>query len=215
MSLGWSFEDKLLGIELGAKAFEVFDDDLAGIDVDQAFGLESHEVAGDEFANGAELVGEFLMAGGEVEFDTARGGIAFVLGEFDEGCDEALADGGEGEFLDDGDESAESGAYDLEDFEGDFGVFHAIGLEVAAGDEGDFGVVDGDGGGGERAAVEDGEFGDGFAGDVDGEDLFAAAGGGFEDADFATGDDVESVAGVALGEEQLTCVEGLARGSGS
>ena len=48
-----------------AEAGLVFDDNLAGVYVEQALSLQAHEVARDEFAHGAELAGELLVAHGQ------------------------------------------------------------------------------------------------------------------------------------------------------
>lgn len=154
------------------------------------------------------------MRGGEMELDAVVGFLAFGLRQAHEDGDEALADGGEGEFFNDADEAAEARTDDGENFERDFGVFDAEGMKVAAGDEGDLGIFNGDGRSGIRAAVEDGEFGDGFAGKIDGEDLLAAADGGFEDADFATRDAMQAGARLAFREEQFAGAEELAHGAG-
>lgn len=153
------------------------------------------------------------MGGGKLELDAVVGLFAFSLRQAHENGDEALADGGEGELFNDADEAAEARTDDGEDLEGDFGVLDAEGMEVAAGDKGDLGIFNGDGRGRIRTAVEDGELGDGFAGKVDGEDLFAAADGGFEDADFAAGDAMEAGAGLAFREEQFAGAKELADGA--
>ena len=91
-----------------AEAGLVFDDDLAGVYVEQAFGLQAHEVARDEFAHGAELAGEFLVAHGQLKFDSLRSLLALGLCETQKQGDEALANGGEGQLLDDADETAQT-----------------------------------------------------------------------------------------------------------
>ena len=104
-------------------------------------------------------------------------------------------------------------ADDGQHFERDLGMLHAECVKILARDEGDLRIFNGHGRGGETAAVEDGQLGDGLAGLVDGEDLLAAVDGGFEDADLAVGDDVEAVAGLVLREEQLAGFEVLAHGA--
>ena len=129
--------------------------------------------------------------------------FAFALREPHQGSDEPLANGREGELLDDADQAAQASAHRGQHLERNCGVFHAVGLEVAAGDEGDLGVFDGHGGRGVWATVEDGQLRDGFAGSVDGQHLFAAAERCLEDADLAARDDVQAVAGLALREEEF------------
>ena len=85
------------------------------------------------------------MAAGKEELDTPRGLAAGGLGKFDEGGDEALADGGEGQFFDDADQAPQTGSHHRKNFERDLRVFKAVGVEVAAEDECDLRVFDGDG----------------------------------------------------------------------
>ena len=58
MNIEWAEEmereDELLGRRLFlAEPVEIFDEDFAAIDVEEAFRLEATEVAGDQFADGA------------------------------------------------------------------------------------------------------------------------------------------------------------------
>ncbi len=53
-------------------------------------------------------------------------------------------------------------------------MFEAVGMEVAAGDEGNLSIFNGDGGCRLGTTVEDRQLGDGFAGLVDGQHLLAA-----------------------------------------
>src|SRR4051812_11387144 len=77
-------------------------------------------------------------------------------------------------------------------------------VKVLPADQQDRNVVDGRGGSRIRPAIEDGQLGDGVAGPVDTEHLLASARGALENANMAALDDIESGAGVALGEDQLS-----------
>ena len=144
-----------------------------------------------------------------MKFDSLRSLLALGFRETEKQGDEALANGGEGELFDDADETAQAGADDGKHFECDFRVLHAECLKIVARDEGDLRIFNGHGGGGEAAAVEDGQLGYRLAGLVDGEDLLAAVDGGFEDADLAAGDDVEAVAGLVFREEQFAGLQAV------
>ena len=78
--------------------------------------------------------------------------------------------------------------------------------------EGDLRVFNSHGRGRIRAAVKDGQLGDGFSRAVEGEHLFAAADGGFEDAHLAARDDVQAVARLAFREQEFAGT--AARGDG-
>ena len=93
-------------------------------------------------------------------------------------------------------------------------MFQAVAVKIALRDEDDLRLFEGDPGGGVEASIEDRNFGNGFARQIDGQHLLAAAGGTLEDAHLAAGDNVQSVAGLALAEEQLARAEALARGPG-
>ncbi len=86
-------------IELGNQGIEIPDHDPAGVHLEKSLRLQTHEVTRDELADSAELTGQFLMSGGELKLDAARGLPASGLREPDEHGDEALADGGEGELF--------------------------------------------------------------------------------------------------------------------
>jgi hypothetical protein len=172
------------------------------VEADEAFTLEAAEIAGDDFADGAEAVGEILMG-----FGHGEGGGAGGVGHFEDGCGEALADAAKGDAFDEADEVAEAGAEDAEKFEGEFGVAAAAGEEVILANEHGFAGLLGDDGGRIGAAVEDGDFGDGGGGFLHGKDDLAAAGGEFVDPDAAAGDDPDAFAGLAFVEEGLLGVE--------
>lgn len=78
------------------KAGHVENDDAAGLDIKEAFGLEAHQVARDKFADGAELMCHFLVSTGEFELDPAIGLFARSLRETDQSGNETLTNGGEG-----------------------------------------------------------------------------------------------------------------------
>lgn len=162
------------GVQEGAEAFDVFDDNLAGIHIQQTFGLKSHQVSRNQFAHGAQLVGELLMGRGKLKFDAAFRPGALALGQLDQCRNEPLADGGEGKFLDNPHQPSQARSHNDEDFQCYFGMLHAVGLEVAPGDEGDLGVFDGDCRSGKRTTVEDWQFRDRFAWDVYGQHLLTA-----------------------------------------
>src|SRR5215472_17598785 len=86
-------------------------------------------------------------------------------------------------------------------------MLQAQGVEVVLAEEEEGGVGDGLGGGGIVAAIENRDLGDGAAWAVDGQYLFAATGGGLEDANGAGLNDVESRAGLGLGKNQLSRAE--------
>ena len=88
-------------------------------------------------------------------------------------------------------------------------------MKIALRDEGDLSFFDGDGGGGVNSSIEDGQLSDGLTGLIDSQHLLAAVDRSLEDAHLAGGDDVQSMAGLALGKEQFAGLESLARGAGS
>src|SRR5450631_4702574 len=102
------------------------------------------------------------MACGQLKFGASGCLPSVALSEFNQGGNQALADGGERELLDDSHEAAQAGTYHDEHFERYLGMIHAIRLEIAPRDKSDLGVFDGDGRGGKRTAVKDGQLGDGF-----------------------------------------------------
>jgi hypothetical protein len=128
----------------GCQHFVVLDENLAGTELDEAFCLEAGEVAGDQFADSTELIGELLMAAGELDGNAEIGSLPLGLRQAHEEGNEALANGGEGELFDDANEAAQTGTDDGEHFEGDFWVFEAVIAKVALGDEGHFGVINRD-----------------------------------------------------------------------
>jgi hypothetical protein len=180
--------------------------------------LKTAEIAGDKLADGAEFGSQILMGLREVDGEAFGGGCAGGLRQAENQGDEAMANGGERQVFDNADEAAQPGTDDGDDFERDFGMFAAKILEILAGDEEHFRIDERGSRGGIIAAVENGEFGEGAAGAFDGEDLFAASGRHFEDANFAGGDEEKTGARVAFAEEQLTLAEAAmddARGEGA
>ena len=66
-----------------------------------------------------------------------------------------------------------------------------------------------------RSSSTDRLVGDGLTGLIDGQHLLAAVDRSLEDAHLACGDDVQSMAWLALGKEQFAGFESLAHGAGS
>lgn len=201
------------GLEQGAQSFQVLHDDLARVYIEQAFCLQAHEIAGDEFAHGAQLIGQFLMTAGEEELRATRSFFAFRLRKLHENGDQPLANGGEGELFDNADEATEASPDHGEHLQRDLRMLDTEGVKITARDKSHFGVFNGDGRGRIGAAIEDRQLGDALTGTIDGEDLLATVDGCFEDAHLAAGNDVKAGARLALREEQFAGGEELAHGA--
>src|SRR5690348_13229306 len=84
------------GAEFVLQRFGVGDGEVATVNSEQALGLKAGEVARDQFADGADLRGQFLIARGQLDFYAVGSALAFLRQAQEEGC-EAVADGGERE----------------------------------------------------------------------------------------------------------------------
>lgn len=124
------------------KAGHVENDDVAGLDIEETFGLKAHQVARDEFADGAKLMCHFLVSAGELELDPAIGLFACSLCETDQSGNETLTNGGEGELLDDAHQPPKSGADHRQHFERNLRVLQAEVVKVLPGNEEDLGILD-------------------------------------------------------------------------
>ena len=205
---------RLVGaFQFGFQSLEIGDEDRAAVDVDEAGGLKAAEIAGDEFADGTNLCGELLVAGGKENLGSGGSCAAFPLGTAEEEGGEAMANGGEGKFLDDSDQAAEASSDDAQNLQADLRVGETEGLEILFADEEQSGVVDGGDRCGIVAAIEDREFSDRTARAVDIEDLLASVDGSFEDANVPGFDDVEPGAGLSFREYDFSSGEGAGDGS--
>ena len=71
------------GFEESLQTDNILYDDLSCIHLQQSFGLEAHQIAGNEFAYGSELIGKFLMGCGKLKFNSARSLLALAFCEFE------------------------------------------------------------------------------------------------------------------------------------
>lgn len=115
-----------------------------------------------------------------------------------------MSHGGKRKFLDDSNQAPEARSNYPQDLQCNLRVGQTQGLKVLFADEQQSRIVNR----GDRCrivpAIEYGEFGDGTARSINAEHLFPAIGGAFEDADMASLNHIESGAGLAFTENDLT-----------
>lgn len=200
-------------VQLRAEGLQVFHDDLARIHFKKTFGLQTHEIARNQFAHRAQPMGQLLMRGGKLKLEAACGLRAGSLRQLDQRGDEPLTNGGEGKLFNEAHQAPQARAYDGKNLERDFGVFHAVSMKVAARDEDNFRFFDSRGRGGIRPAIEDRQLSDSFSGAVYGKHLLATVDGRLEDAHLAARDNVQTIAGLAFRKQQLARGEPFAHGT--
>ena len=67
----------LSGLEFGFQSLRIEDDHAATLDLQHPFRLEAGKIPGDEFAHGADLLGQLLVAGWQRDFQTIGGTFPF------------------------------------------------------------------------------------------------------------------------------------------
>ncbi len=82
MSLG-AENDLGRGLQESLQTANIFYDDLSRVYVEQTFSLKAHQVAGNEFAHGAELIRKLLMGCRKLKFNSASGLPALALSELE------------------------------------------------------------------------------------------------------------------------------------
>ena len=189
------------GIELGFQTVEGRNGQCAVVDLNEAFGLKTAEVAGHKLAHRANLRCELGVVGRDGENDTVAVAPSFRFCHADQECDQPFAHSGEGKLFDNADEATEASADYAQDFKRDLGILKAERLKILAAEEQEYGVADGLRGGRIVSAVKNREFCDGIAGTVDGENLFAPSRRDFEYPYVARLDNVESSARGAFAED--------------
>ena len=187
-----------LGICFGPKCFAIKDFDVTARNPDEPFGLETTEVPGDDFADGAEADGQLLLS-----FRHGEGIAGCKVGEIEERLGEALADVAESNAFDEVDEGTQALAEDFEETQGEVRIASAERLEVGTQDQQGFSGLYRDDGGGIVPTIKDRDFGDGGGSALSGEDDLTSSGCGLQDFDGTFGDHMNSRAGGAFVEESL------------
>jgi two-component system, NarL family, response regulator NreC len=171
---------------------------LHTVETDEAFGAEAGQIAGHDFADGAEARGQLLVSEGQVELIGTH-----LLGRIQQQARETLRDTAEGHRLDDPDQVAEAAADDGEDLQGDVGKLAADCVKVALIDEEGEDRLHGAHGRGVRSAIEERQLGDSGRSGFQGEHHFAAARRRLEDLDAAFDDEEDTGARLALPEQHF------------
>src|SRR5579872_3494267 len=97
------------GAEFVLERFGVGNGEAATVNFEHALGLKAGEVARNQFAHGADLRGQFLIAGGQFDFHTVGSARAF-LRQAQKERSGAVADGGERELFDNAYQPAQASA---------------------------------------------------------------------------------------------------------
>ena len=197
--------DGFLGtaVEDAGQSGQIDDRDAAGLHLNQAFGLQAHQVSRNQLANGAELVGQVLMRAGKLEFNATLRRRPVGLGQPNQRRHQPLTHRGEREFLDNAHQAPQPRANHGQHLQRNFRVLQTEAAEVIARDEQNLRVFDGTDRRRIGSAIEDGQLGNGTAGALYRQDLFAAAGRALEDTQFTAGDDVKALADIAFLEQQF------------
>ena len=117
--------------------------------------------------------------------------------------DQALANRGEGQLLDNAYQAAQPGTDKGQYFERNFRVVETVISKVLARDKCNLSLIHGNGRSRIRATVKHRQFGNRLARTVQGKNLFASASRAFEDSHPATQDDVQSRARFAFAEQKF------------
>ncbi len=117
---------------------------------------------------------QFLIAGGQCDFHTCGGTLAFLMHETQEERSQAMTHCGEREFFDDPNQSPQPRTNDPQDLQGHLGMGQAQCLKILLADEEQLGLVDSRYGRGIVPAIEDRKFGDGTTRTINTEYLFAS-----------------------------------------
>lgn len=136
--------------------------------------MQTRKIAGDKFANGADLSRKFLVADGKSDGDALRDLLPFFLRESDEVQGKSMANRGEREFLDNADQAAEPGADHSQNLECHVGVGETERLKILLTDVQQSRVPHGSDRGWIVSAIEYRQLSDRTAGPIDSQDLLAA-----------------------------------------
>jgi hypothetical protein len=182
---------ELLGrMQFRFERFQIVDGQTAPIYLQHPFRLEAGKITGNEFAHGANLRREFLVANWKINLHARARVLALLLRQTQQEGRETVSNGGKRKFFDDSNQSPEPRPNHAQDFECNLGMRHTERLKILLADEQQHRVVNRGRRRGIVPAIKHREFGNRTARPFQAQHLLPSVDGAFEDADVASLDHI-------------------------
>lgn len=193
----------IISIYFGFESFQVRNEDSLAFQFDDSLIVKPAQVPRNQFTNRSNLRRDFLVADVNRELQPAHGALAAALCHAQQDTCQALPHGGKRKFFDQANEVSQPSPNHLQNFKPDLRVLKEERAEVLLSNQDKGCLCDSDCRGWIISTVKNGQLRNGAPRVFKAKHLLPAIGRGLENPNRTRPDDIQSLAGITLREDEL------------